>query len=68
MAARYVLVPSQEPAPPPLPGVLRLRRFRLARVGLSPPAALGHDRHERLERLTELERRLGPGSAGPADD
>lgn len=31
------------------PGV-RMRRYSLARVGVTPRSALGEDRHERLER------------------
>ena len=62
MAARYVLVPSDDPAPT-APGV-RLRRFRLARVGVSPRSALGYDRHERLERVAEKELGFGPGPNG----
>lgn len=33
----------------PAPGV-RVRRYSLARVGVTPRSALGEDRHERLER------------------
>ena len=55
MMARYVLVPSEDSAPPPVPGVARLRRFQLARVGVTPRSALGYDRHERLERVVEEE-------------
>jgi hypothetical protein len=64
MAARYVLVPSDDPAPPPVPGLARLRRFRLARVGVTPRSALGCDRYERLERVAEQERRSGPSANG----
>jgi hypothetical protein len=63
MAARYVLVPNDDPAPPAVPGV-RVRRFRLARVGVSPRSALGYDRHERLERVADKERGLGPSASG----
>ena len=64
MAARYVLVPHDDPIAPPVPGVARLRRFRLARVGVARRAALGYDRHERLERVAEIERRYGAGPNG----
>jgi hypothetical protein len=63
MAARYVLVPNDDPAPPAVPGV-RVRRFRLARVGVSPRSALGYDRHERLERVADKERGFGPSANG----
>jgi len=61
MASRYVLIPNGEPAPTPLLGV-RIRRFRLARVGDARRSALGDDRHERLERVAEAER--GPCANG----
>ena len=46
---RYILVPRSE-RPPPNGTV---RRFSLARVGVSPRSALGEDRHERLERAAD---------------
>lgn len=63
MAARYVLVPNDDPAPPPVPGV-RVRRFRLARVGDTRRSALGYDRHERLERVAERSGASARGTSG----
>lgn len=51
---RYVLVPRSQPKAQ-VNGVVR--RFSLARVGVSPRSALGEDRHERLERAAEPGRR-----------
>ncbi len=48
---RYVLVPRAERAETTNGRVLR--RFSLARVGVSPRSALGEDRHERLERAAD---------------
>ena len=58
---RYVLVPrggrgSAEASGPADASGLRMRRFSLARVAVSPRSALGQDRHERLERVVEAER------------
>jgi hypothetical protein len=51
---RYVLVPrAGAAAEASRPGV---RRFSLARIAVSPRSALGHDRHERLERVVEAEK------------
>ncbi len=44
---RYLSVP-RSPAPGASGGPVR--RFSLARVGVTPRSALGEDRHERLER------------------
>ena len=48
---RYVLVPRAQRAETTNGGVVR--RFSLARVGVSPRSALGEDRHERLERAAD---------------
>ena len=48
---RYVLVPRAQRAETAHRGAVR--RFSLARVGVSPRSALGEDRHERLERAAE---------------
>ena len=64
MAARYVLVPGEDSLPPPVAGVSRVRRFRLARVGVTPRSALGYERHERLERVVEEEGRFGGPPSG----
>ncbi len=50
---RYVLVPRAQPKAASDGGVVR--RFSLARLGVSPRSALGEDRHQRLERAA------GPG-------
>ncbi len=47
---RYVLVPRTQPKEGSNGAV---RRFSLARVGVSPRSGLGGDRHERLERAAE---------------
>ena len=62
MASRYVLVPNGDTAPAAPLGV-RIRRFRLARVGNSRRSALGYDRHERLERVAEAERAPSPSGS-----
>ncbi|HEY1274751.1 MAG TPA: hypothetical protein VGF25_07565 [Thermoleophilaceae bacterium] len=49
---RYALVPLPEEERP-VPGAARIRRFGLARVGVSPRSATGLDRHERLERAAD---------------
>ena len=54
---RYVLVPRTPRLDPSNGGAVR--RFSLARVGLSPRSALGEDRHERLERAADPGRREG---------
>lgn len=52
---RYVLVPRAQRTETAGGGAVR--RFSLARVGVSPRSALGEDRHERLERAAEPGRR-----------
>ena len=52
---RYVLVPRAHWAETANGRVVR--RFSLARVGVSPRSALGEDRHERLERAADPGRR-----------
>jgi len=49
---RYALVPLPDDERP-VPGAARIRRFGLARVGVSPRSATGMDRHERLERAAD---------------
>ena len=49
---RYVLVPRTAAN-----GAGAVRRYSLARVGVSPRSALGEDRHRRLERAAEPGRR-----------
>jgi hypothetical protein len=61
---RYLLVPRTSGGRAETPGP-RMRRFSLARVAVSPRSALGHDRHERLERVVEAEREAG---AEPGDE
>jgi hypothetical protein len=61
---RYVLVPRAGREPAEVSGV-RMRRFSLARVAVSPRSALGYDRHDRLERVAEAER---DGRAEPGDE
>jgi hypothetical protein len=50
---RVVLVPREAGDGAPVAGV---RRFRLARVAVTPRSALGHDRHERMESVVRRER------------
>ena len=52
---RYVLVPRAGRAE--TTNGRAVRRFSLARVGVSPRSALGEDRHERLERAADAGRR-----------
>ena len=52
---RYVLVPRAQPEEGSTGGVVR--RFSLARLGVSPRSALGEDRHKRLERAADPGRR-----------
>lgn len=54
---RVVLVPREAPGDRLAAGAPHIRRFRLARVGVSPRSALGVDRHARLERVADAERR-----------
>ena len=49
---RYTLVPRT----PVNGGQDGVRRFSLARVGVTPRSALGVDRHERLEQIAEADR------------
>ncbi len=42
---------------PSATGPAKVRRFALARVGVTPRSALGVDRYERLERVAAAERR-----------
>ncbi len=53
---RYALVPrgSQNGDKPDGESV---RRYNLARIGVSPRSALGQDRHERLEQIADSERK-----------
>jgi hypothetical protein len=53
---RIVLVPRDGPDGRLAAGSPHIRRFGLARVGVSPRSALGMDRHERLERVADAER------------
>jgi len=50
---RYTLVPR---TPVNGKGPEGVRRFSLARVGVSPRSALGVDRHERLEQIADADR------------
>jgi hypothetical protein len=54
---RLVLVPREESNAPPAAGAPHIRRFSLARVGVSPRSALGVDRHARLEHVADAEHR-----------
>jgi hypothetical protein len=51
---RYVLVPRTTDATADGPGANSIprpiKRYSLARIGVSPRSALGEDRHQRLER------------------
>ena len=60
----YKLVPqSNGSAPAATPGV---RRYGLARVGVSRRSALGEDRHERMERIAGMgEVPSGPDEGRP---
>jgi hypothetical protein len=49
---RYVLIPKDSPG-----GTPSIRRYSLGRIGVSPRSAMGVDRHERLERVADGERR-----------
>lgn len=50
---RYALVPRASQNGDRPEGV---RRYNLARIGVSPRSALGQDRHERLEQIADAER------------
>jgi len=54
---RYKLVPLSEEERPGALRPARVRRYGLARVAVSPRSALGVDRHERLARIADIERR-----------
>ena len=56
---RVVLVPREPSDGRLAAGAPHIRRFGLARVGVSPRSALGVDRHERLERVADAERPNG---------
>jgi hypothetical protein len=62
--ARYALVPKAVPAE--ANGGIRVRRFSLARVRVSPRSELGFDRHERLEEVAWHENGKHRGEAGPS--
>jgi hypothetical protein len=57
---RYVLVPRTANAGPRTPEAGAtpggVKRYSLARVGVSPRSALGEDRHQRLERAAGHDR------------
>jgi hypothetical protein len=54
---RVVLVPREAGDGVPAAGQPhRVRRFRLARVAVTPRSALGQDRHERMEDVVRRER------------
>ncbi len=54
---RYALVPrTAETAA----SAVRVRRYSLARLGVSPRSALGEDRHERMERVASASRNGRP--------
>jgi hypothetical protein len=50
---RYTLVPR---AAETAASAARVRRYSLARLGVSPRSALGEDRHERMERVASAAR------------
>ena len=55
---RYALVPMNG-MEPSVDGPAKVRRYALARVGVTPRSALGVDRHERLEQIAAAERARG---------
>jgi hypothetical protein len=57
ISRRLVLVPREEAGGARAAGSPHIRRFRLARVGVSPRSALGVDRHARLEAVVDAERK-----------
>ena len=64
--ARYALVPKAVPAE--ANGGIRVRRFSLARVRVSPRSELGFDRHERLEEVAwPDDEEPGPGTGPSAE-
>ncbi|HZI91375.1 MAG TPA: hypothetical protein VFD31_07090 [Thermoleophilaceae bacterium] len=54
---RYTLVPR---ASETAASAVRVRRYSLARLGVSPRSALGEDRHERMERVASADRNGRP--------
>jgi hypothetical protein len=54
---RVVLVPHEDRGATLAAGSPHIRRFKLARVGVSPRSALGVDRHARLEDVADAENR-----------
>lgn len=52
-----MLVPREDGDGRLAAGAPHIRRFSLARVGVSPRSALGVDRHERLEAVADAERK-----------
>jgi hypothetical protein len=50
---RYTLVPR---ASETAASAVRVRRYSLARLGVSPRSALGEDRHERMEQVASAGR------------
>jgi len=54
---RYTLVPR---ASETAASAVRVRRYSLARLGVSPRSALGEDRHERMERVATATRNGRP--------
>ena len=62
--ARYTLVPK--PVPADSDEGIRIRRFSLARVHVSPRSELGFDRHERLERVAWPDDGKPRDEAGPS--
>jgi hypothetical protein len=61
---RYTLVPRA----PANGGPGRVKRFSLARVGVTRRSALGVDRHERLEQVADAERHESRNGGDPAKD
>jgi hypothetical protein len=57
-ARRYKLMPLSDEERPAPGGI---RRYGLARVAVSPRSAMGIDRHARLERVAERERKDSDG-------
>ncbi|MEK6229510.1 MAG: hypothetical protein AABM31_09335 [Actinomycetota bacterium] len=53
----YTLVPR---ASETAASAVRVRRYSLARLGVSPRSALGEDRHERMERVASAARNGRP--------
>ena len=53
---RYALVPMNG-TEPSADGPAKVRRYALARVGVTRRSALGVDRHERMEQIAAADRR-----------